>query len=363
MPSIKVKLKERAYPIEIAAGLLDGAGALARRAVGVKARVAVVVTNPTVDALYGRRLMRSFARAGFTARRFLISDGERFKTIRSAESLYRYLIEQRVERSDLIVALGGGVIGDLAGFVAATYLRGVRFIQIPTTLLAQIDSSIGGKTGVNHRLGKNLIGAFHQPSLVVADPATLATLSPRQLRSGLYEAIKYGVIRDRRLFNRITRSVERLKEGDIEELSHLIVRSCAIKAGIVARDEREGGLRRILNFGHTAGHAIEAVTGYRRFLHGEAVAYGMRVAARIAEKMELLDANDRQALDETISRAGRLPRANTLAPGDIISAMDYDKKAEAGRAVFVLPTEIGRVVIHSGVPPQVIRLALKEALV
>ncbi len=334
MPTVEVKLKERAYRIEIAAGLIDEAGYLARGAMGERARAAVIVTNPVVDNLYGRRAIAAFTRAGFNARRFLISDGERFKTLRSAQSLYTYLIEQRVERSDLIVALGGGVVGDLAGFVAATYLRGVRFIQVPTTLLAQIDSSIGGKTGVNHNLGKNLVGAFHQPSLVIVDPATLATLPPRELQSGLYEAIKYGVIRDRRLFSRIARESERLKGGDIEELTYLIARSCRIKADVVARDEREGDLRRILNFGHTAGHALEAVTRYRRFLHGEAVAYGMRVAARIAEKMELLKSDDRQALEDVINRAGKLPRANTLAPGDIISAMDHDKKAEAGRADF-----------------------------
>jgi len=362
MKSVAVKLGKRSYRIEIAAGLLDETGTLARRAAGDKARRAVIVSNPTVYALYGRRVSRSLGRAGFEALHFFIGDGERYKTLRVAESLFTFLIEQRIERSDLIVALGGGVVGDLAGFVASAYLRGIRFIQVPTTLLAQIDSSIGGKTAVNHSLGKNLIGAFHQPSLVVIDTQTLRTLSPREMRSGLYEAIKYGVIRDRRLFDRIASGVTKLRAFDETELRHLIARSCRIKADVVERDEREGNLRKILNFGHTVGHALEAVTGYRRFLHGEAVGHGMRAAARIAERLEMISPQQRQAIDETIRSVGRLPRANTLALDDIISAMDRDKKAEAGRMVFVLPVEIGRVVIKSDVPLRIIRLALNDAL-
>jgi 3-dehydroquinate synthase len=361
--SIPVKLGDRSYRVEIAAGLLDGAGALAREALGDKARQSVIVSNPRVDALYGERLARSLHRAGLRTHKFLIGDGERHKTLRTAESLFTHLIERRVERSDVIVALGGGVVGDLAGFVAGTYLRGVRFVQIPTTLLAQIDSSVGGKTGVNHKLGKNLIGVFHQPSLVVIDPDTLRTLPPREMRSGIYEAIKYGVIRDRRLFNRIAREMGRLKNFDSAELSYLIARSCAIKADVVARDEREGGLRRVLNFGHTVGHALEAVTRYRLLLHGEAVGHGMRAAARIAERMRMLSADAREAIDEAVARVGPLPRVNTLALDDILLAMNHDKKAESGRTAFVLPVEIGRVVIRSDVPPQVVRSALSDALV
>jgi 3-dehydroquinate synthase len=363
MKSIAVKLAERSYRIQIGAGLLDEAGALTRDAIGDKARQSIIVSNPKVDALYGERVARSLNRAGLRAHRFLIGDGEQHKNLRTAESLFTHLIERRVERSDVIVAVGGGVVGDLAGFVAATYLRGVRFIQIPTTLLAQIDSSVGGKTGVNHKLGKNLIGVFHQPSLVVIDPETLGTLPPREMRSGIYEAIKYGVIRDRRLFNRITREMEQLKNFDPDELSHLIARSCAIKADVVERDEREGGLRKILNFGHTVGHALEAVTRYRRLLHGEAVGHGMRAAARIAERMRMLSEDARQAIDEAVARVGPLPRVNTLALDDILLAMNHDKKAEAGRTVFVLPVEVGRVVIRSDVPPQVVRSALSDALV
>jgi 3-dehydroquinate synthase len=362
MKSIAVKLGERSYRILISASLLDEAGLRTREAIGERARQAVIVSTPTVEALYGARVARSLRRAGLRTHRFLIGDGERYKTLRTAESLLTYLIQQRVERSDVIVALGGGVVGDLAGFVAATYLRGIRFIQVPTTLLAQIDSSVGGKTGVNHKLGKNLIGVFHQPSLVLIDTETLRTLPAREMRSGIYEAIKYGVIRDRRLFNRILRGMEQLKSFDTAELTHLVARSCAIKADVIERDEREGHLRKILNFGHTVGHALEAVTHYRRFLHGEAVGHGMRAAARIALRMRMLSEDERAAIDEAVARVGPLPRANTLALDGIILAMDHDKKAEAGRTTFVLPVEIGRVVIRSDVPPQVVRSALSDAL-
>jgi 3-dehydroquinate synthase len=362
MKTIAVKLGKRGYDIQIAAGLLDELGPLARDAAGSKARRCVIISNPNVYSLYGRRVSRSLGRAEFQVQHFLIGDGERFKTLRAAESLYTFLIEQRIERSDLIVALGGGVVGDVAGFVAATYLRGIRFIQVPTTLLAQIDSSIGGKTGVNHPLGKNLIGAFYQPLLVAIDTQTLSTLPQREMQSGLYEAIKYGVIRDRRLFDRITRQINKLRNFDETELVNLVARSCRIKADVVARDEREGDLRKILNFGHTIGHALEAATRYRRFLHGEAVGHGMRAAARIAERLDMLSTGERQAIDDAVGSVGPLPSANTLALDDIILAMDRDKKAEAGRAVFVLPVEIGHVVIKSDVPPQIVRSALKDAL-
>ena len=362
MPTVPVRLGPRSYQILISSGLLDDLGPQARRRLGDRARRAVVVSNTTVESSLGDRPYESLTRAHFKVDRFLIGDGERFKTLRTAESLIGFLIERRIERPDVIVALGGGVVGDLAGFVAATYLRGIRLIQVPTTLLAQIDSSVGGKTAVNHPLGKNLIGAFHQPSLVVIDPDVLRTLPSRQIRAGLYEAIKYGVIRDRRLFIRVAGSIDELKKLDPGELEHVIARCCAIKARIVQSDEREDGLRRILNFGHTVGHALETVTHYRRFLHGEAVGYGMRAASRIAERMGLLASPDRKQIDAAISSVGSLPRANTLASDDIISAMHRDKKAEAGRASLVLPVEIGKVVIESDVPPQVVRAALKDAL-
>ena len=362
MQSIPVRLKERSYRIEIDSGLLAQAGARARRAVGENASRAIIISNPTVNKLYGNRLARSLKAAGFRAHRFIIGEGERHKNLRTAQTIYSFLIKHRITRSDIIIALGGGVVGDVAGFVAATYLRGIRVVQVPTTLLAQIDSSVGGKTGVNHPMGKNLIGAFHQPSLVVIDPETLSSLPPREMSAGLCEAIKYGVIRDRKLFDRIFRRMDQLHQRDFAEVTNLVAQCCRIKADVVSRDEREGNLRRILNFGHTIGHALEAVTGYRRFLHGEAVGHGMRAASRIAERMEMLDSAARAAIDEAINRVGPLPRANTLALGDIISAMHHDKKAEAGRLAFVLPIKIGQVVIRSDVPLDVVRSALKDAL-
>jgi 3-dehydroquinate synthase len=362
MKTINVKLKERSYNIHIKAALLDEAGRLLRDALGEKARRAIVVSNPTVQSIYGKRLERALMRAGFRVQSFFMGDGERFKTLQTAAALYKFLIEQQVERADFLVALGGGVVGDVAGFVAATYLRGIRFAQIPTTLLAQIDSSVGGKTGVNHALGKNLIGAFHQPSLVVIDPETLRSLPPRQMRAGLQEAIKYGVIKDRRLFRRIARDIELLKQCDAEALAHLIARSCEIKARVVEQDEREGGLRRILNFGHTVGHALEAVTQYRRFHHGEAVGQGMRAASRTAERAGLLAETARQAIDEAVLRVGQLPSTKNLALRDIMDAIQRDKKAVAGRIAFILPVEIGRVVIKSDLPLPLIRSSIKETL-
>jgi 3-dehydroquinate synthase len=362
MRTIAAQLATRSYKIQIASGILDELGQQMRNALGENARQAAVVSNITVASIYGVRVVRSLAEAGFRARNFSIGDGERFKTLHTAESLFGFLIKHRIERSDVIVALGGGVVGDLAGFVASTYLRGVRLIQVPTTLLAQIDSSVGGKTAVNHPLGKNLIGAFHQPSLVVIDPDTLGSLRARELQAGLYEAIKYGVIRDRRLFNHITRNVEQIKQREPKQIEQLIARCCAIKADVVRRDEREAGLRRILNFGHTVGHALEAASRYRRFLHGEAVALGMRAASRIAERMGLLPTAERETIEAAIALIGRVPSANTIALSDIISAMHRDKKVEAGRAHFVLPVEIGKVVIRSDVPSQVIRAALKDVL-
>src|SRR6185503_7198288 len=241
MRTVAVHLGSRSYQIHISGGVLDELGDRARSALGPNSRQAVVVTNDTIGRLYGARVVRSLARAGFRVHRISIGDGERYKSLRTAESMFSFLIEHRIERSDVIVALGGGVVGDLAGFVAATYLRGIRLIQVPTTLLAQIDSSVGGKTAVNHPLGKNLIGMFHQPSLVVIDPETLTTLPPREMRAGLHEAIKYGVIKDRRLFHRIERDLDRLKQFDLDRLVPLIASSCEIKEAVVRREERQNG--------------------------------------------------------------------------------------------------------------------------
>jgi len=362
MRTISINLAGRRRDILVAPGLINEVGPRIAEAVGGSAHNAVIVSNSTVTELHGKRVERSLRRAGFKVHTFLAGDGEKFKTLKSADKIYTFLIENRLERGDFIVALGGGVVGDLAGFAAATYLRGIRVVQIPTTLLAQIDSSIGGKTGVNHRLGKNLIGAFHQPALVLIDPEALATLPGRELRAGLFEAIKYGVISDRSLFDEIDANMARLKRASLPELTSLISRSCEIKAEVVEKDEREGGLRRILNFGHTVGHALEAVTLYRRFLHGEAVGHGMRAASRVAELMGLFSADERMRLDQAISGVGAIPAAGNLASRDIMTAMKRDKKVEAGNLAFVLPVEIGRVVIRSDVPLKTVRKALSEAL-
>jgi 3-dehydroquinate synthase len=362
METITVELSGRSYPVHVGQGLLDRAGTLIRDSLGAKARKAVLISNQTVDRLYGHRTSSSLRRGGFRVERVLIGDGERYKTLRTAEMVYTSLIERGIERSDVIVAVGGGVVGDLAGFVGATFLRGIRLVHVPTTLLAQIDSSIGGKTGVNHRLGKNLIGAFHQPALVMVDIETLGSLPVRQINAGLFEAVKYGVIRDRGLFERIGDRADLIRRLDPTEIAELVARCCQIKADVVARDERESGLRKILNFGHTVGHALEAVTDYRRFLHGEAVGHGMRVAARIAERTGLLSSVEREAIDWAVARVGRLPSATNLALSGIMSAIGRDKKAEGGQLAFVLPVEIGKVVIKSEVPLQAVRSALKDAL-
>jgi len=363
MRTVNVQLGTRSYRIEVRSGGLDSVGNRSRSVLGDRPETAVIISNPTVNGKYGRRLRSSMGRAGFRTKQLIIPDGERYKTLKTAESIYTWLIHNRIERKDVIVALGGGVIGDVAGFAASTYLRGLNLVHVPTTLLAQIDSSIGGKTGVNHRLGKNLIGSFYQPALVVIDPEVLGTLPAREMNSGLFEALKYGIIRDSALFHRIVSNIHLVKRGDPDELSFLIAACCQIKADVVREDERESGLRRILNFGHTVGHALEAVTNYRRFRHGEAVGHGMRSAARIAQIMGVLKPDLRDAISSAVSEVGRIPSARNIASRDIISAMMRDKKAEAGKIAFVLPVEIGSVVVRSDVDLGAIRQALKESLI
>ena len=282
MIRIPVALPAASYDICIEEGSLDRIGESAA-ALG-KINRALVVTNPVISSHYGDRVCRSLVEAGFETVTIELEAGARFKTLQSVERIYQAALEHRLERSSLIVALGGGVVGDMAGFAASTWLRGLRVVQIPTTLLAMVDAAIGGKTGVNHPLGKNLIGTFHQPSLVLVDPLVLATLPARELRAGLAEVIKYGVIWDAELFKRLE-SLSTFDQLDSGVLTDILVRSCQAKAEVVARDEREGGLRAILNYGHTVGHAIESATDYRHYLHGEAVALGMVAAGRIAAAM------------------------------------------------------------------------------
>ncbi len=360
--TVHVSLDERSYDITIAGGALSRTGAIARAALGDKTRRLAIISNPKVHSLYGKVVEKGLKSAGFATLTHLIGDGERAKSLRTAERAWGFLIANRFERSDGVVALGGGVVGDLAGFVAATFLRGVNYIQIPTTLLAQIDSSVGGKTAVNHKLGKNLIGAFHQPRAVIIDPSVLRGLPARELRAGLYEAVKYGVIRDSELFSLIEDNLEVINSLDPLALSRVIARSCEIKAEVVAADERESGLRRILNFGHTVGHALEAVTAYRRLKHGEAVGYGMKCASTIAEKVGIIPPAEAEAIRFGVDKLGSLPRINDLKTQEVIAAMSHDKKVAQGKLPLILPTRVGSVIVRDDIAPAVIRGAVRELL-
>ncbi len=360
--SVHVSLGERSYNITIAEGSLKRTGEIARAALGSKTRKLAIISNPRVHNQYGKVVEKSLKQAGFITLTHLMGDGERAKSLKTAERAWSFLIAHRFERGDAIVALGGGVVGDLAGFVAACFQRGINFVQIPTTLLAQIDSSVGGKTAVNHPLGKNLIGAFHQPKAVIIDPTVLRTLPPRELRAGMYEALKYGVIWDRALFAFIRDNQAKAESFDAATLAHIIQRSCEIKAEVVTHDERESGLRKILNYGHTIGHALEAVTNYRRLKHGEAVGYGMKAAANIAMKAGLLAKDERATIDAGVDDLGRLPQINDLQVPEILTAMTLDKKAAQGKVPLILPTTIGKVVVSDDVAPAIIRAAVKELL-
>jgi 3-dehydroquinate synthase len=378
------------YEILIGAGALDLLGEVARGALHRLARKIVVVSDARVFPLYGERACASLRAAGYEVAHWLTNGGERGKTLRTAERLLEFFAARGLERTDAVVALGGGVVGDIAGFAAAVHLRGVPVVQVPTTLLAQVDSSVGGKTGVNARAGKNMIGAFHQPAAVVADIATFATLPRRELTAGWCEAIKQGAVGDRKLFARTrgfldksnARSDARSSSdgthnvGDNDAaprddaLADLIARQCAFKARVVAADEREsvervGRLsRRVLNFGHTVGHALEAVTNYRRFRHGEAVGYGMIAAAEISNRLGRLDASGLELLRRTVALAGRLPPAVDLDVNEILRAAAADKKSTGGELQWVLLEEIGRASIVGGrdIAPRVLREAVRAAL-
>jgi 3-dehydroquinate synthase len=373
MRTVRVRLGARdSYDIHVGPGALARLGELARGALSPQARRVVVVSNETVSGLYGRLASSSLRAAGFGVETFLVGDGERHKTLREAERALDFFSRRKLERTDAVVALGGGVVGDLAGFAASVYLRGVGVIQAPTTLLAQIDASVGGKTGVNTRAGKNLIGSFHQPRAVVADTDALRTLPPRELTAGWCEAVKHGAVGGGQLFKR-TRDFLASGGADAEALGRLIAEHCAFKARVVAADEREsleagGGRlrlsRRVLNFGHTVGHALEVVTRFRRFRHGEAVGHGMIVAAELSKRLSLLDAAALQSLREAVALAGPLPKAFDLDASGILAAAAADKKAAGGQLHWVLLEEIGRArVVPAGeVPQRVVREALRAGL-
>lgn len=348
MQKIRVDLGERSYHIVIDSRNLSGIGAELNK-FEFSGKLALV-SNPTVFGLYGDTVSKALTAAGFDLAVILIPDGEGYKSLSSAEKIYGEMLKARLDRKSVLVALGGGVIGDITGFAASTYMRGIDFVQVPTTLLAQVDSSVGGKTGVNHSLGKNMIGTFWQPRTVWIDIDTLNTLPKRELLSGLAEVIKYGVIWDEEFFRFLEEKRDEVLGLDRETLTHIIRMSCGIKAEVVSRDERESGLRAILNYGHTIGHAIETATGYTRYLHGEAVAIGMYAEARLAAELGLIDSGQTERLKAVIESYG-LPAIlpGDIAPGLLFSSMQLDKKAVSGDLKFILPEKIGSVKIQGGV--------------
>jgi 3-dehydroquinate synthase len=338
--TVRVELGERSYPIRIGAGTLDAAGAAVAEL--TKARRAVVVTVPGVARRYAAPLERGLRAAGLRVRRLLVPDGERAKTLRQVARLYEALVDFEADRSTVVIALGGGVVGDLAGFVAATWLRGVPFVQVPTTLLAMADASVGGKVAVDLPRGKNLVGAFHQPKLVWIDVATLRSLPPRQRAAGLVEVIKHGAILDAPLFERFERDLERILALEPGAILDVLERSCQIKAQVVSRDERETGLRMLLNFGHTLAHAIETLTGYRGVLHGEAVAIGMVFAARRSEGLGYAPGGTADRIEALLARAGLPTQPPPLPRRAYLSALRVDKKRRDAHVRFVVLREIGR---------------------
>jgi 3-dehydroquinate synthase len=345
--TLTVGLGDRSYPIHIGRGLLARAELLAPH---LASRRAAVVTNATVAPLYAEAVERTIAACGATSFRVVIPDGEAEKRWETLDRVYGELLGAQADRKTVIVALGGGVVGDLAGFAAATYQRGVPFIQVPTTLLAQVDSSVGGKTGINHPLGKNMIGAFHQPLAVVADTATLDTLPDRELSAGLAEVVKYGALGDIEFLGWLEEHMERLRARDAEALSRAILRSCEIKAAIVALDEREAGPRALLNLGHTFGHAIETLEGYGTWLHGEAVAAGMVMAARFSARLGRAPESDARRLEALLRRAG-LPVEPPELPSEAwLDAMGRDKKNESGRITLILLDRLGAATVEKSAP-------------
>ena len=367
MPSVHVRLPARKhnYEIKIGAGIISTVGAEVRAVLGADTRRVAVISNSTVFELYGQPVLRSLKSENFKVVHWLMPEGERHKTLRSLDHALAFLSGARLERSDAVIALGGGVVGDLAGFAAATYLRGIPLIQLPTTLLAQIDSSVGGKTAVNLGAGKNLAGAFHQPSLVLIETETLRTLPARELTAGWCEAVKQGAVASRKLFGQ---TVDFLSRGG--PLGELIAAQCRFKASIVAGDEHEEisrtdpRSRRILNFGHTTAHALEKVTGYRRFRHGEAVGRGMLVAGEISKSLGTLARGELESLREAVRLCGLLPRADDLSIDQIIRAIELDKKSMNSAVKWILLERIGKPVIVDGreIDARVLRASLQAGL-
>jgi 3-dehydroquinate synthase len=368
---ISLNQQARKSEINIAPGLRRNLGQL----LPLKApRRVAIISNKRVSELYGREVKRSLKSAGFTALEWLMLEGERYKSFRSLEKAVTFLSQNRFERDDLVLALGGGVVGDLAGFCAAIYLRGLPLVQVPTTLLSQIDSSVGGKTGINLATGKNLVGAFHQPAAVFIDTETLVSLPRREMTSGFCEMVKQALVADRTLFEMTVQSLQKhARERDFllsPQFEELLAAQCGFKASIVANDERESTSRtdtksrRVLNFGHTTAHALETITQYRYFRHGEAVGYGMLVAGELSRNLGLIDSGDLELLRDAVRLCGQLPRADHLETNQITGALKHDKKSVGGQINWVLLEGIGRPRIVEGrlISKKSLRLSLRAGL-
>jgi 3-dehydroquinate synthase len=359
MQTLRVDLGDRSYPIHIGPGLLARAELVLPH---LKQKRAIIVTNTTVGPLYLERFSATLRSAEVEVESVVLPDGEAYKDWETLNAIFDALLTQRAERKTTLVALGGGVIGDLTGFAAACYQRGVPFIQVPTTLLAQVDSSVGGKTGINHPLGKNMIGAFYQPQLVLADTDTLNTLPDRELSAGLAEVIKYGLIRDAEFFAWLEANMDKLVARDTDALIYAIRRSCEHKAEVVAADEREAGQRALLNLGHTFGHAIEAGMGYGVWLHGEAVAAGTMLAADLSRRMGLISQADVDRMAALFQRAGLPTVAPDLGEAAYMDYMGVDKKVEGGRIRFVLFKRLGEAFVSGDYDAAALKATLTEAV-
>jgi 3-dehydroquinate synthase len=358
--TVSVKLENRSYAIKIAPGLIDQLGReCARLKLGARC---AIITDTNVGRRFAKAAFNSLATTGFSPSLIVVPAGETAKSLKTVQTCYDLLAAHRLERKSFIVALGGGVVGDLAGFVAATYLRGIAFVQVPTTLLAQVDSSVGGKVGVNLKAGKNLVGAFYQPRLVLCDLDTMRTLPEREFRAGLAEVIKYGIIYDARLFAQLERDLPKLLRREPQTLAAVVARCCEIKADIVGQDETENGLRAILNFGHTIGHAIENISGYGKFLHGEAVSIGQVIAAKLSFALTGLSGRDAGRIRDLFKLTG-LPyfiKLNAVQRRKLFAAMKLDKKVSGGEIKFVLARKVGQAVWGRRVPENLINRALGE---
>jgi len=353
-----VETATQRYPIFVGYGSLGRLGEKLKKV--SSSRVAIVISDGNVSRLYGDRVQEILESAGFAVDSFVVPPGEESKSINTAIDIYNFLIKKRVERDDLLIALGGGMIGDLAGFVAATYLRGIPWVQVPTSLVAMVDASIGGKVAVNHHEGKNLIGAFYQPNFVLADTQTLATLPKRELTSGWAEVVKYGMILDKEFFEFLESSAGRLIKLEPDVVSKAIIRSASLKAQVVSQDEKERGQRIILNYGHTIAHGLEAATRYSHFLHGEAVAIGMMGAAKLSQKSGILDTNVVKRQQSLLQKFGLPTSFSSTDLAEIAEAMEVDKKTRAKKIRWVLLEDIGKTAIRANVPQQDVMAVLEE---